>query len=51
MLPALSAIARELGAARANDAQFVITSLFLGLGIGQNADSQAAWVRRHRRAA
>ena len=35
MLPALSEIARELGAARANDAQFVITSLFLGLGIGQ----------------
>ena len=35
MLPALSAIARELGAARANDAQFVITSLLLGLGIGQ----------------
>ena len=35
MLPALSAIAHELGAARANDAQFVITSLFLGLGLGQ----------------
>ena len=35
MLPALSAIARELGAARANDAQFVIIFLFLGLGIGQ----------------
>ena len=35
MLPALSAIARELGAARANDAQFVVTSLFLGLGVGQ----------------
>ena len=35
MLPALAAIARELGAARANDAQFVITSLFLGLGMGQ----------------
>ena len=35
MLPALSAIARELGAARANDAQFVIVFLFLGLGIGQ----------------
>ena len=35
MLPALSTMARELGAARANDAQFVITSLFLGLGIGQ----------------
>ena len=35
MLLALSAIARELGAARANDTQFVITSLFLGLGIGQ----------------
>ena len=35
MLPALAAIGRELGAARANDAQFVITSLFLGLGVGQ----------------
>ena len=35
MLPALSVIAHELGAARANDAQFVITSLFLGLGMGQ----------------
>ncbi len=35
MLPALSAIGRELGAARANDAQFVVTSLFLGLGVGQ----------------
>ena len=35
MLPALAAIANELGAARANDAQFVITSLFLGLGVGQ----------------
>ena len=35
MLPALSVIAHELGAARANDAQFIITSLFLGLGIGQ----------------
>ena len=35
MLPALSTMARELGAARANDAQFVITSLFLGLGVGQ----------------
>ena len=35
MLPALAAIAQELGATRANDAQFVITALFLGLGIGQ----------------
>ena len=35
MLPALSTIAQELGAARPNHAQFVITSLFLGLGIGQ----------------
>ena len=35
MLPALAAIANELGAARPNDAQFVITSLFLGLGAGQ----------------
>ena len=35
MLPALSTMARELGAARANDAQFIITSLFLGLGVGQ----------------
>ena len=35
MLPALAAIANELGAARPNDAQFVITSLFLGLGVGQ----------------
>ena len=35
MLPALAAIANELGAERPNDAQFVITSLFLGLGVGQ----------------
>ena len=35
MLPALPAIGRDLGTARANDAQFVVMSLFLGLGIGQ----------------
>ncbi len=35
MLPALPAIGRDLGTARANDAQFVVISLFLGLGIGQ----------------
>jgi len=35
MLPALPEIGRDLGAARANDVQFVITSLFVGLGIGQ----------------
>ena len=35
MLPALPAIGRDFGTARANDAQFVVMSLFLGLGIGQ----------------
>ena len=35
MLPALPAIGRDLGAPRPNDVQYVITSLFLGLGIGQ----------------
>ena len=35
MLPALPAIGRDLGALRRNDVQFVITALFLGLGLGQ----------------
>ena len=35
MLPALPAIGRDLGVARPNDTQYVITSLFLGLGLGQ----------------
>ncbi len=35
MLPALPAIGSDLGVQRKNDVQFVITSLFLGLGIGQ----------------
>ena len=35
MLPALPAIGDDLGAARRNDAQFVVTALFLGLGAGQ----------------
>ena len=35
MLPALPAIGRDLGAPRPNDVQYVITSLFVGLGIGQ----------------
>ena len=35
MLPALPAIGRDLGVPRPNDTQFVITSLFLGLGLGQ----------------
>ena len=35
MLPALPDIGRDLGAAHANDVQYVITSLFLGLGLGQ----------------
>ena len=35
MLPALPAIGRDLGASRPNDVQFVITALFLGLGLGQ----------------
>ncbi len=34
ILPALTAIAHDLGAARPNDAQFVVTALFLGLGFG-----------------
>ena len=35
MLPALPAIGRDLEAPRPNDIQFVITSLFLGLAVGQ----------------
>ncbi len=35
MLPALPAIAHDLGASGSNDAQFVVTALFLGLGLGQ----------------
>ena len=35
MLPALPMIGRDLGVERANEVQFVITSLFLGLGLGQ----------------
>ena len=35
MLPALPMIGRDLGAPHPNDVQFVITALFLGLGIGQ----------------
>ena len=35
MLPALPELGRDLGVARANDVQYVITSLFLGLGLGQ----------------
>ena len=35
MLPALPMIGRDLGAPRPNDGQFVITSVFLGVGIGQ----------------
>ena len=35
MLPALPELGRDLGTARPNDVQFVITSLFLGLGLGQ----------------
>ena len=35
MLPALPAIGSDLGAAQRNDAQLVVTSLFLGLGFGQ----------------
>jgi len=35
MLPALPAIGDDLGATRRNDVQFVITGLFLGLGLGQ----------------
>ena len=35
MLPALPEIGRDLGVARANDVQYVILSVFLGLGLGQ----------------
>ena len=35
MLPALPAIGEDLGVARRNDVQFVITALFVGLGLGQ----------------
>ncbi len=35
MLPALPAIGQDLGVARRNDVQFVVTALFVGLGIGQ----------------
>ena len=35
MLPALPAIGHDLGVPRRNDVQFVITALFLGLGLGQ----------------
>ena len=35
MLPALARIGEDLGAQRRNDAQFVITAVFLGLGVGQ----------------
>jgi len=35
MLPALPAIGSDLAAAQRNDAQLVVTSLFLGLGFGQ----------------
>ena len=35
MLPALPMIGRDLGAPHPNDGQFVITSVFLGVGIGQ----------------
>ena len=35
MLPALPAIGRDLGAARPNDVQFVVTALLLGMGLGQ----------------
>ncbi len=35
MLPALPAIGSDLGAARRNDVQLVVTALFLGLGFGQ----------------
>ena len=35
MLPALARIGQDLGAQRPNDAQFVITAVFLGLGVGQ----------------
>ena len=35
MLPALPEIGRDLGVLRRNDTQFVITAVFLGLGLGQ----------------
>ena len=35
MLPALPEIGRDLGTLRRNDTQFVITAVFLGLGLGQ----------------
>ena len=35
MLPALPVIGSDLGAAERNDAQLVVTALFLGLGFGQ----------------
>ena len=35
MLPALPEIGRDLGVARPNDVQYVVVSLFLGLGLGQ----------------
>ncbi len=35
MLPALPEIGSDLGAAQRNDAQLVVTALFLGLGVGQ----------------
>ncbi len=35
MLPALPEIGRDLGAVRRNDVQFVITAVFVGLGVGQ----------------
>ena len=35
MLPALTMIGAELGAGSANRAQFVVSALFLGLGLGQ----------------
>ena len=37
MLPALPAIGQDLGVLRRNDVQFIITALFLGLGLGQLA--------------
>ena len=35
MLPALQEIGHDLGAARPNDTQFVITAVFVGIGFGQ----------------
>ena len=35
MLPALPAIGRDLGVLHRNDTQFVITAVFIGLGLGQ----------------